>query len=501
MRLTKEEWETLGWECSRPDLSYITFKDISSDSQIFKKNWVFFAYDGLTHRGKDFIPMITKKNPAAVFTSEAYKKDLLKRYLSFPVFFSKEFLDSSITTISYLYSHPSKKLTLVGITGTNGKSSIALFLHNLFRNLEKESLCIGTLGALLKHKNFSLKNTTPDFITLNQLFKKAVRSQVEYAFLEVSSHALDQNRVKGLNFSIAVFSNLTQDHLDYHKNMTNYFESKKKLFKSILEQQKKEASAIGFIIYMDDPYGLKLYRWLKPRAEGLMVLGLGSLAECDLRIIQIKTYWDGTEASFSFQKKNYFLRSKLIGDLNILNILMAILTGFLLGLPFKKMLSVAEGLKAIRGRGDIVYRKRGQMIVIDYAHTPDALEKVLGSLRRLQPDRIILVFGCGGNRDNVKRSKMGEAAARFADVIILTNDNPRGEEPTRIVKDIQRGIKNKIVDIVLDRKKAIYQGIRMLKKGDLLLIAGKGHETYQIIGKQKKYFSDYKAVNEGLKNL
>ena len=277
MKLTKEEWELFGWECNSPGLSHLDFNGVSSDSRYFKKNQVFFAYDGSSHKGKDFISAVGKKNPKAVFVSQKYKKELLRQGFEFPIFLAKNFLNSSILTISHLYSHPSGKLILVGITGTNGKSSISFFLHALFKRLKKDSIYIGTLGASLKNRNFSLKNTTPDFITLNSLLKEAVDSKVRYAFMEVSSHALDQDRVKGLDFSVGIFSNLTQDHLDYHKDMNCYFETKKKLFKNILERKRgKGISAIGFVIYTDDLYGMKLYRWLKPRAQNLKVLSLGS---------------------------------------------------------------------------------------------------------------------------------------------------------------------------------------------------------------------------------
>ena len=502
MRLTKKEWETLGWECSDPSLSYVVFENISSDSREFKENWIFFAHDGLTHKARDFIPAITLKSPAAIFVSRKYKKELLKECFSFPVFFSKRFSEDASSTVSYIYADSSKKLTLIGITGTNGKSSVAVFLQRLLKNIKKEALYIGTLGASLRNRNFFLENTTPNLFILNRLFKEAVTSKIKYAVLEVSSHALDQDRVRGLDFSIAAFTNLTQDHLDYHKSMRRYFNSKKKLFKSILAQTKQmpgKFSAIGFVIHIDDPYGLKLYKWLKPRAGELDVLTLGSLPECDLKITQIKTSWEGTETSFFFQGKPYCLKTRLIGNFSVLNILIAILIGFLLGFSFKMLLSSVKNLKAVRGRVDVVYRKKDRMILIDYAHTPDALEKILLSLRELQPQRVILIFGCGGDRDKSKRAKMGEISSRFADVIILTNDNPRSEEPTQIIEDIQQGIKNKTFDIILDRRKAIHRGIKLLQGHSFLLVAGKGHEEHQIIGKEKKYFCDHEIVKEGIK--
>ena len=502
MKLIKKKWEFFGWECSKPNLSHLEFNGVSSDSRSFAKDQVFFAYDGLSNKGKDFIPAVGKKNPKAVFAPQKYRKELLQQGFEFPVFFSKNFLDASIQIISHLYSHPSRKLILVGITGTNGKSSISFFLHELFKSLKKESMYIGTLGACFKNKNSSLKNTTPDLITLSGLLNEAVNAGVKYAFMEVSSHALDQDRVKGLDFSAGVFSNLTQDHLDYHKDMDHYFEAKKKLFKNILKQkQEKNISAIGFAIYIDDPYGMKLYRWLKTRTKHLKVLSLGRAGNCDLQLLEIKNTREGVKASFSFEGKVYFLRSGLIGSINMINILMALLVGFLLGLPFKKMLPAAEKLKAVRGRMEVVYRKKDSMIIIDYAHTPNALEKILQSLQEILFSRIILIFGCGGNRDKAKRSKMGEVASRFADIIILTNDNPRREDPVRIIKDIEKGIKNKMTHVIPDRRKAIRKGIQMFKAGDLLLVAGKGHENYQTIGMETKSFSDHTVIKEEIKKF
>ena len=220
-----------------------------------------------------------------------------------------------------------------------------------------------------------------------------------------------------------------------------------------------------------------------------------------MKLLEFKNSWDGVKASFSFEGKAYVLNSGLVGSINMINILMALLVGVLIGLPLKKMLPVAERLKAVRGRMEVVYRNKDQMIIIDYAHTPDALRKIFQSLQGPLFSKIILVFGCGGDRDRSKRSKMGKIASRFADVIILTNDNPRSEDPARIIKDIEKGIKSKMVNVIPDRRKAIRQGIQMLNAGGLLLIAGKGHESYQTIGMETRNFSDHKVVKEEIKKF
>ncbi|EDP73415.1 UDP-N-acetylmuramoylalanyl-D-glutamyl-2, 6-diaminopimelate ligase [Hydrogenivirga sp. 128-5-R1-1] len=309
--------------------------------------------------------------------------------------------------------------------------------------------------------------------------------------MEVSSHAAHQMRIYGLNFEGGIFTNLTQDHLDYHKDMESYFKAKKMFFDYILEKNKKAV----FSINVDDFYGERLYRQLKNIAN---VISYGRKSE-EFKIIDMQTQPEGCFFTVSFQGKRFNLYSKLRGDFNIYNISAAFSFLARYGIDIEFLKEATAKLKPIRGRFEIVYSK-DFLVVNDYAHTPDALENILKSIQKLKRGRLIVVFGAGGDRDKTKRPKMGKIAEELADVIVLTSDNPRSEDPKDIIENIKAGMENKkpLLEII-DREQAIKEAIKMAKENDVVLIAGKGHETYQIIGDNIYHFDDSDVAKKYLK--
>ncbi|MDK2955076.1 MAG: UDP-N-acetylmuramoyl-L-alanyl-D-glutamate--2,6-diaminopimelate ligase [Desulfovibrionales bacterium] len=382
-------------------------------------------------------------------------------------------------------------LKLVGVTGTNGKTSVSYMVEHL---LASAGLKVGVLGTVsYRWPGFSLdaQLTTPDCWQIHELLANMERSDVDVVVMEVSSHALDQRRVAGLSFQAGVLTNVTQDHLDYHTDMESYFNAKSKLFFEYPSQDK------AWIVNMDDPWGRRLL------AANAKVLGFG-LKEPANTVYQCLTgsilsaSGKGMEMEVNFEKKSWRLTTPLIGSYNASNLLAAQAVGLKLGMNCRDMRRLASFTGA-PGRLQRVENDQDLDIFVDFAHTPDALENVLGALRELHFNRLLVLFGCGGNRDATKRPLMGRAVARYADAAIVTSDNPRFEHPTAIIDDILPGLEG-FPDVVVevDRRMAIHMAIQRLRPGDCLLVAGKGHENYQEINGVKRHFSDVEEVRNAL---
>jgi UDP-N-acetylmuramoyl-L-alanyl-D-glutamate--2,6-diaminopimelate ligase len=375
----------------------------------------------------------------------------------------------------HFYGNPSKKLKIVGVTGTNGKTTTATLLYKVATELGYKAGLIGTVeniiaGEKIKHSE-TAPQTTPDPIRLNKLLKEMADRGCEYVFMEVSSHAMDQRRVAGVNFSGGIFTNLTHDHLDYHKNFENYFTAKKKFFQVL----PKNAFALS---NADDAYGEKIL-------EG----------------IKAKKYIYGFKTKADF---NELLQSKLIGEFNMYNILAIYGASVLLGFDKEKVKEIIKNLKPVAGRFENIEGKNGVIGIVDYAHTPDALEKVLLAIQgfRKEGSKIILVFGCGGDRDPSKRSKMGKIGATLSDIAIFTSDNPRSEDAdkiiTEMISDLSPDDLKKVIPMA-DRHQAIADAVKLAKKGNIILLAGKGHETYQEIKGVKYPFDDMEELKKNFK--
>ncbi|MFA5999571.1 MAG: UDP-N-acetylmuramoyl-L-alanyl-D-glutamate--2,6-diaminopimelate ligase [Candidatus Paceibacterota bacterium] len=378
------------------------------------------------------------------------------------------------------YGNPSSKLKIVGVTGTNGKTTTATLLYRIVKGLGYKVGLISTVENLIDGEKRASTHTTPDSISLSKLLAEMVDKGCEYAFMEVSSHAMDQNRVAGINFAGGIFTNLTHDHLDYHKSFENYFNAKKKFFKMLPHSSFALAN-------VDDEHGVDMLEGIKARPYSY---GFGMKAK-DYRGEIKKLDFSGLGLDFNGQHIN----SKLLGKFNAYNLLAVWSASELLGFDMEKVKKVLEEIKPPRGRFDHFMSPSGVLVVVDYAHTPDALEKIFGAVKEVKPSegKIISVFGCGGDRDPLKRRIMGKIGATLSDIAIFTSDNPRSEDPSKIIAemktDLTPAMARKVTAMPL-RREAILHSVKIAQKGDIILCAGKGHEDYQEIKGVKYHFDD-----------
>ncbi len=387
------------------------------------------------------------------------------------------------------YSHPSGSLKLIGITGTNGKTTTATLLYNMFRSLGHECGLLSTIANYVGKRRVETANTTSDPVTINSLLSEMLREGCEYCFMEVSSIGVDQQRIAGLEFRAGVFSNLTRDHLDYHGTFANYLRCKQRFFDSL------GADAVA-ITNIDDRNGMIMVQNTRAR---VVSYSCRSMADHSCKVVEesmegMLLNIDGTE-----------LWTRLCGTHNAYNLLAIYSTAVELGLEKDKVLPALSALSPARGRLEVIPGPDGRNIVIDYAHTPDALENTLKTLRDVEPRKeLICLFGCGGDRDKGKRPEMGAVAAKLSDRVFLTSDNSRSERTEDIIEDIRKGIDSSSASKVIcipDRREAIRAAIMLSPKGATILLAGKGHETYQILGAEKFHFDEREIVEEILKSL
>lgn len=468
-------------------IANIKIKGITSNSKRVKKGFAFVAIKGSRQDGGRFINEAVDNGACLVVVKRSnYKQNIPKDVKRLEVDNCRKFLAKEV---SKYYGFPSDKLKLVGITGTNGKTTIAYLIEALAKKSASSCGVIGTINYRFPGKTIQAQNTTPGPEELQKLFFQMLAKKVKYCAMEVSSHALDQDRVEGIKFRRAIFTNLTQDHLDYHKDLENYFLAKAKLFRSL------PASGIA-IINNDDPYGCRIK---KITGAKVMTYGIRNRAMVSARDIDFRMH--STEFTLVAPKINVRIRTSLVGRHNIYNLLAAIAWGISEKIKIKDIKSAVEGFKNVPGRLERIGSKKEFAVFVDYAHTPDALFNVISSLRPLVRGRIIVVFGCGGERDKLKRPKMGKIVTGLADYAIITSDNPRSDDPGQIIRDICAGIDKNNYCIIPERFKAIRKGLALVKKGDCLLIAGKGHEDYQILKNKVLDFCDRKVARECLRSM
>lgn len=447
---------------------------LKSDSRKVKEGDTFIAIPNVERDGHDYIPDAIK-NGAKKIIAEKGSYEVKTEIVSS----TRDYLNN------YLFKnyYPKfKSIKLIGVTGTNGKTTTCYLVFQMLKLLKKKCSYIGTIGFYYNDEKRLLNNTTPDIDLLYEMFLEAKYYKCKYMVMEVSSHALDMNRVYGLSFDEVAFTNLTQDHLDYHKTLDNYMAAKKILF------TKTRGKKIA-VINADDPY-----------YENFLVdnnnnINLGTSG--DLKILDIHLTNLDTEFSFSYKGKTYHTKINLVGRYNVYNYLTALLLVHELGFGIKKLLKLNDKLTPPPGRMDMI-KFNTNSIFIDYAHTPDAVLNVINSAKEYKKGQIYTILGCGGDRDRTKRPIMGDIATTNSDYVILTNDNPRTEDEKQIMNDILAGVKTKNYEVIFNRKEAIKKGISLLKENDILLILGKGHEDYQIIGHDKIHFSDKEIVLENI---
>ncbi|MFH0803388.1 MAG: UDP-N-acetylmuramoyl-L-alanyl-D-glutamate--2,6-diaminopimelate ligase [bacterium] len=386
------------------------------------------------------------------------------------------------------YGNPAGKLSLIGVTGTNGKSTSAILIAELLKRAGMKSGLIGTIYTQIGERIYPSSLTTPDSLDLQKLLSTMVHKKIKYVAMEVSSHSLALDRVYGCHFQVALFTNLTQDHLDFHKTLESYFQAKRKLF----EYLKGSGTAV---INGDDPWAGRI---LDHADSSCLTYGLGK--DCRIRAEDVETRLDGTSFNLCTPWGNSKIELQLLGLFNVYNSLGAIASALSLGLELSEVSEIIRSIPPIRGRFETINAGQDFTVVVDYAHTPDGIINILKAARALNPHRLIVVFGCGGDRDKTKRPLMGQAAVSLADMAIVTSDNPRSEEPEAIIRDIEEGMTGKDYLVEVDRRKAIQRALSIASKGDIVVIAGKGHENYQIFRDKKIHFDDAETAREFLEN-
>ena len=467
-------------------LQNISFSGISFDSSKLKKNDIFFAIKGNTVDGNKFISAAIKKGSKIIVTENKTKKKI-----DGVIYIRTKNIRKLIAEIAFKI-HKIIPKNLIAVTGTNGKSSIANFYYQILRLNKKKVASIGTLGVKSDKINHNLPNTTVDPLYLGQILKKLKDNKIDNVIMEASSHGLKQHRLDGLQFSTGIFTNLSQDHIDYHKNFRNYFKAKLYLFEKLIKPR-------GSVITDDKiPEFKKIQSVSKKR--GLSIYTLNNLAK-NFKILSHRFSGDNQVLKIKYKNLIHEINLNLIGKIQLKNLIMAIIAAIRSNINLKKILNVIPKIKSVTGRLEKIGKiKNHSKVILDYAHTPGALKTCLLNLREQFPEKkILLLFGCGGNRDQDKRSKMGKIADIYADEIFLTDDNPRYENPAQIRKEIKKGIKRKKIYEISDRSKAIKKAIERLNTGEILLIAGKGHEEIQDIGKKKIHFSDKKTIIKEIK--
>jgi len=487
MRLTQliKSLGTNHTECALKDFNV---KGISCNSKEVLANYIFVAIKGNNQDGHDFIASAIKQGAGGVVIEKSKLKDHKKsaRVCFIAVLDTRKAL---ARLAAEFYANPSSKIKIIGITGTNGKTTVTYLIEAILKKAGFLPAVIGTINYRFKNKIFTAKNTTPGPVELQGMFSDMLKEGIDYAAVEVSSHALDQNRTEGLKIHSAIFTNLTQDHLDYHKTLENYFQAKAKLFKNIGKDS-------FVVINNDDAYGRRLKRLTSAR-----IITYGILRQADIVAKDIKFDVSHTEFRLISGKVKIDITSRLIGRHNVYNILAAASWALAEGLNLSIIKSVIERFSSVPGRLERIDNQGGFFVFVDYAHTEDALHNVISTLRQLPCKRIIVVFGCGGNRDKIKRPKMGYLVTELADLAIITNDNPRQEDAFEIIKEIKKGIKKENYSVIADRKEAIRKALSLAKPGDIVLVAGKGHENYQILKDRVIPFDDCQVVRECLKSL
>lgn len=385
---------------------------------------------------------------------------------------------------SNYFGNPKDKLKIIGITGTNGKTTSAFIIKSILEKAGFMTGLIGTIANYIGNKKVDAVRTTPESYELHELFKNMVDAGVEYCVMEVSSHSLELDRVYGIQFEEGIFTNLTRDHLDFHKTFENYYNAKFKLF------ERSNHS----IINLDDPYGANIVKDIEERGVKTKVSTFSIEKESDFKAFEIKSHSNGSEFKVNLESIEEF-SINIPGEYNIYNSLGCIICAYNLNIPMNK---IKEGLSdvVIPGRCELVAKEKNlpYSIIIDYAHTPDGLENILSTVKAFTKNRMISVFGCGGDRDKVKRPQMGKIGCELSDIAIITSDNPRSEEPMDIINDIVKPLNYDNFVIEVNRKEAIRKAMNMALEGDVIVIAGKGHETYQILKDETIHFDEREVV-------
>lgn len=468
---------------------------IAYDSREVGPDTAFVCIRGQVRDGHDFIPQALERGATTIVSSSEV------RLLHLPDGVTGVVVPDTRVALANMacefYGHPSREMLLVGITGTNGKTTVAHLVAELLREAGYKSVgIIGTLGAASERAFYDTGRTTPESLDLQRLLADFLDGGSEAVVMEVSSHALALERVAGCAFDAGVFTNLTQDHLDFHKDMEDYFAAKAKLFSNVARYS-EQFKSFGAVLNADDRYGRRL-RDEVCRDALYITYGIENEAHVTAEALHLTPM--GTSFVVRSSAGNIHLDISLTGRFNVYNTLAAVGFGLLQEMPLPQIQSAMQRAAAPEGRMEMIDGGQDYYVAVDYAHTPDGLKNVLATVKEFTPGRVIAVFGCGGDRDRGKRSQMGAIAASFSDVCVITSDNPRTEDPTRIIEDILAGTVQGHAEymVEVDRRKAIEVALEGARRGDFVLIAGKGHETYQIFKDRTIHFDDREVIREYL---
>lgn len=473
----------------------LDIKGISTDSRRLRKGEIFVAVKGHAEDGHEFINDAINNGATCLVVESKMALDLSRDFPYIVIIGVRDTKQAFIAIAGLFYKDKIKGLKLIAVTGTNGKTTVTYLIQSILKAAGLKTGIIGTIGYSFPGHSEVSHNTTPGLNDLYKQFLKMREVGVDFCIMEVSSHALEQDRVGGLEFKRAVFTNMSRDHLDYHKNFENYFSAKAKLFTTL----KRDFS--GAIINSDDQYGRKL---LKITKVDKLTYGIENPA--DVRARDIRLSVKRSEFLIKRNNKTFAINSRLLGLHNVYNILASVALALSLKIDSRYIIKGVSRLRRVLGRLELAGKKGKAQIYIDYAHTPGALKALLdffSTLKKLNhKKRIIIVFGCGGERDKIKRPQMGKIASTSADITVLTSDNPRSENPKDIIEDIKKGIRSGAKFIAIeDRYEAIKKAISLANDDDIVLIAGKGHERQQIFKDRIEKFNDFHAVKQVLNDF
>ena len=460
----------------------VLISGIEHDSRKVTTKNLFVCMEGAHVDGHNFIPQAMERGAVAVLTTR--KNFEPPKNISAVIV--PDMLNALAVIVPYFYDYPARKMRVIGITGTNGKTTTTYLLREIFTCAGYKVGLIGTIQNLIGEEKFPVRNTTPNVIDLQKFLVEMVEKKVDVVVMEVSSHALAENRVAGVEFDTAIFTNLTQDHLDFHGTMENYLRAKSKLFDMVSRRGRKQNKTA--IINVDDAASGEILNHCLCKT---ITYGLKDSA--DIRATELNIRADGMEMQCVMP-----LRLHLTGIFNVYNVLAATGAALAENISPEVIKRALENFKSVPGRFERIFADVPFEVIVDYAHTPDGVKNVLETAAQIATGKIITVIGCGGDRDHKKRPIMGKIAAEFSDIVIATSDNPRTENPEKILDDLESGIGDKNHERIIDRRAAIFRAIELAKAGDIVLILGKGHENYQILNMGKIHFDDREIAQEAI---
>ena len=464
-------------------------ESIAYDSRRVQRNGLFVALRGEKSDGHQFIEQAVEKGAAVIMTEH----EVQHAHATCVVVENTRHALADLAAA--FYNRPVLRLKLAAVTGTNGKTTTTFLLKHIYEKAGLRCGLVGTVRYEIGDRVLPAVRTTPEALDVQELLAQMVNAGCKAAAMEVSSHAIAQDRVRGLEWDVAVFTNLTQDHLDFHGTMENYFEAKAQLFTGLAEQKAKTTATA--IINIDDRYGAQLVDRLEKKVP---VITYGVSARADFRASNYHAEFAGTSYQLDARGKSYLVRVPLIGRFNVANSMAALAAANSMGISLREAILSLARSPQVPGRLEAVPAKRQFQVFVDYAHTDDALLNVLKTLRELSPRRLIVVFGCGGDRDKQKRPLMGRVADQNADFSIITSDNPRKEDPDAIIAEAEKGFRSDRYEKIADRAKAIARAIELAQPRDIILIAGKGHEAYQEFADHTVPFDDIQVARQALEN-